>query len=78
MAPKSEKDVALKAVRAAFAHERRINLHHNPIRMDFNDIDGALTLEGVVPTEIQKEMAEFDAWYVFGVDKVVNKLDVRR
>lgn len=25
-----------------------------------------------------KEMAEFDAWYVFGVDKVVNKLAVER
>jgi osmotically-inducible protein OsmY len=25
-----------------------------------------------------KEMAEFDAWYVFGVDKVVNKLIVEQ
>lgn len=26
----------------------------------------------------QKEMAEFDAWYVFGVDKVINTLEVAR
>lgn len=37
-----------------------------------------VTLEGSVPTDAQKEMAEFDAWYVFGVDKVVNQLDVRQ
>jgi len=36
-----------------------------------------VTLEGVVPTEGEKDMAEFDAWYVFGVDKVINKLVVR-
>lgn len=36
-----------------------------------------VTLEGLVPTETQKDMAEFDAWYVFGVDRVINKLDVR-
>ncbi len=24
-----------------------------------------------------REMAEFDAWYVFGVDKVANRLEVR-
>ena len=35
------------------------------------------TLEGDVPSAPQKEMAEFDAWYVFGVDKVVNRLEVR-
>lgn len=37
----------------------------------------AVTLEGEVPSDAQKDMAEFDAWYVFGVDKVVNKLTVR-
>jgi osmotically-inducible protein OsmY len=36
-----------------------------------------VTLEGDVPSAPQKEMAEFDAWYVFGVDKVVNRLEVR-
>lgn len=36
-----------------------------------------VTLEGDVPSALQKEMAEFDAWYVFGVDKVDNRLEVR-
>ncbi len=35
-----------------------------------------VTLEGDVPSTPQKEMAEFDAWYVFGVDKVVNSVEV--
>lgn len=34
-------------------------------------------LEGDAPSAPQKEMAEFDAWYVFGVDKVDNRLEVR-
>jgi osmotically-inducible protein OsmY len=36
-----------------------------------------VTLEGDAPSAPQKDMAEFDAWYVFGVDKVVNRMDVR-
>jgi osmotically-inducible protein OsmY len=39
--------------------------------------DYVVTLEGLVPAEGEREMAEFDAWYVFGVDKVVNRIDVR-
>jgi osmotically-inducible protein OsmY len=34
-------------------------------------------LHGIVPTDSEREMAEFDAWYVFGVDKVENKIEVR-
>jgi len=34
-------------------------------------------LHGIVPTESEREMAEFDAWYVFGVDAVENKIEVR-
>lgn len=35
-------------------------------------------LTGIVPTESEREMAEFDAWYTFGVDKVANEIVVRR
>jgi osmotically-inducible protein OsmY len=35
-----------------------------------------VTLEGLVPNATIREMAEFDAWYVFGVDQVVNLLEV--
>jgi len=37
-----------------------------------------VTLEGLVPSEEMREIAEFDAWYVFGVDKVVNRLVVQQ
>ncbi|HTY65639.1 MAG TPA: BON domain-containing protein [Alphaproteobacteria bacterium] len=36
-----------------------------------------VTLAGVVRTDAEREMAEFDAWYVFGVDRVVNHVEVR-
>lgn len=35
-----------------------------------------VTLQGLAPTPSAREMAEFDAWYVFGVDKVVNRIEV--
>jgi len=36
-----------------------------------------VTLQGLVPKPSERERAEFDAWYVFGVDKVVNAIEVR-
>lgn len=39
--------------------------------------DYVVTLEGLMPTQAEREMAEFDAWYVFGVDKVDNRIEVR-
>ena len=36
-----------------------------------------VTLDGTVPREAEVKLAEDDAWYVFGVDKVVNRLIVR-
>lgn len=36
-----------------------------------------VTLQGLARTSSAREMAEFDAWYVFGVDKVVNLIEVR-
>ena len=35
-----------------------------------------VTLEGNVPTEEQKRRAEVDAWYLSGVDRVINNLQV--
>jgi osmotically-inducible protein OsmY len=35
-----------------------------------------VTLEGNVPTEEQKRRAEMDAWYLSGVDRVINNLQV--
>ncbi|HXE97365.1 MAG TPA: BON domain-containing protein [Dongiaceae bacterium] len=36
----------------------------------------AVTLEGLVKNEIQREMAEADCWFVFRVDRVINLLQV--
>lgn len=36
-----------------------------------------VTLTGLMPTESERDMAEFDAWYVFGVDRVDNRIEVR-
>jgi osmotically-inducible protein OsmY len=36
-----------------------------------------VTLEGVVPNASIREIAEFDAWYVLGVEGVINWLTVR-
>jgi len=36
-----------------------------------------VTLEGLVPNSTIRDMAEFDVWYVFGVDRVVNALQVQ-
>ena len=38
--------------------------------------DCVVTLEGAVPTENSRMAAEADAWYIFGVNNVVNKLMV--
>ena len=35
-----------------------------------------VTLEGSVPSEEQKRRAELDAWYLSGVDRVINKLRI--
>jgi len=35
-------------------------------------------LTGLVPSQAQRDMAEKDAWYVFGVDEVINQLGVGR
>ncbi len=36
-----------------------------------------VTLEGFAVSERQKEMVEADAWYVFGVNEVINRIEVR-
>jgi osmotically-inducible protein OsmY len=49
----------------------------NPDQIRISTRDAVVTLQGQVPTESECEAAEFDAWYVFGVDKVVNQIRVR-
>lgn len=59
----------------------RIVLEKDPL-VDAADVGvivrgGVVTLIGAVPSPAQREMAEIDAWCVFAVDRVVNRLAVR-
>ena len=66
-------DEITDAVRLALEKDPMVN--PDQIRVDTRD--AVVTLRGQVPTEFERDAAEFDAWYVFGVDKVVNQIQVR-
>jgi osmotically-inducible protein OsmY len=71
--PDSDDEMA-KAVRIVLKKDPFVNEE----RIRVSTRQSVVTLEGDVPSMPQKEMAEFDAWYVFGVDKVVNHIEVRQ
>jgi osmotically-inducible protein OsmY len=62
------------AVRLAFEKDRLVN--ESQIRVGARD--GTVRLTGLVATEAEREMAENDAWAIFGVDDVINHIEVRR
>jgi osmotically-inducible protein OsmY len=68
----SDEEIA-KAVRLVLEKDPFVNAER--IRVTVKQ--AVVTLEGDAPSAPQKKMAEFDAWYVFGVDKVDNRLEVR-
>lgn len=70
--PDSDEEMA-KAVRVVLKKDPFVN--EDRIRVATQR--SIVTLEGDAPSAPQREMAEFDAWYVFGVDKVVNHIEVR-
>jgi len=43
--------------------------------IDVDVADGIATLNGIVKSQMQRQMAEADAWYVFRVDLAVNLLN---
>lgn len=51
------------------AHADQINLTTS---------QGIVTMQGVIASEEERQMAEFDAWCVLGVNDVQNRLEVRR
>ena len=65
-------DEITEAVHFVLEKDRFVNADH--IRV--NTKNAAVTLEGVVATEEEKKMAESDAWYVLGVDRIINALKV--
>ena len=58
----------------------RIVLEKDPLvnaaQVSIHCKDGVVTLDGAVPTPNNKRAAESDAWYVLGVNEVVNNLVV--
>jgi osmotically-inducible protein OsmY len=50
----------------------------NASRVRIRTRNAAVTLEGLVANDSEKEMIEMDAWYVIGVDRVDNHLDCER
>ena len=65
-------DEITDAVRIALERDPFVN----PDQIRVSTHNAVVTLQGVVPTASEREMAEFDAWYIFGVDKVVNQIRV--
>ena len=65
----SDEEIA-RAVRLVLERDPFVNVER--IRVTVKD--AVVTLEGGAPSAPQQEMAELDAWYVVGVDKVDNRL----
>jgi osmotically-inducible protein OsmY len=63
-----------EAVRLVLEKDPLINASH--IRVATRD--AAVTLEGLAANAAESEMAELDAWYVFGVNRVINRLELQR
>lgn len=59
--------IALEKDRFVDASQIRVGVRHTTVR-----------LTGLVQTESERAMAENDAWYIFGVDKIVNEIEVSR
>lgn len=67
-------DEVADAVRLVLEKDPWVRAEQIRVRVSYYTV----TLEGLVPDTKVKEMAEFDAWYVFGVDRVVNHLVVEK
>ncbi len=63
----------IDAVRIALEKDPFVNA--DQIRVSTQD--AVVVLNGLVPKTAEREMAEFDAWCVFGVDRVINRIGVR-
>jgi len=73
-APEADTDDEITdAVRVALEKDPFVD----PSQVRVTTHDAAVTLEGLVPKEAEREMAELDAWYVLGVERVDNRIEVR-
>jgi osmotically-inducible protein OsmY len=67
-------DAMLEAVRLVLEKDPFVDA--SQIRVGVKN--ALVRLIGVVRSDAERDMAEFDAWYVFGVDRVDNRVEVRR
>lgn len=51
-------------------------VHADQIRASIQNY--VVTLEGLAGDEEERKMAELDAWYLFAVDKVINRIEVQK
>ncbi|HTW54605.1 MAG TPA: BON domain-containing protein [Stellaceae bacterium] len=61
------------AVRLVLEKDPFVNADQLRVRVK----QAVVNLDGLVPTESERDMAEHDAWYVFGVEDVVNRIEVK-
>jgi len=54
-----------------------IDIRVNASQIRIGAREAVVRLTGLVPSEAERDMAERDAWYVFGVDEVENLIEVR-
>lgn len=66
-------DEVTDALRLVLETDRRVEASQIGIRTE----NHVITLEGVVASADERRIAEQDAWYLYAVDKVVNRLQVR-
>lgn len=66
-------DEVTDALRLVLETDPRVHAEQIGIRTR----DYVVTLEGVVPSEEERRFAEQDAWYLYAVGRVINRLEVR-
>ncbi|HEX5421873.1 MAG TPA: BON domain-containing protein [Gammaproteobacteria bacterium] len=66
-------DEILDALRIVLDKDRLVDTSQIMARCE----NGVITLEGLAVTDSQRDLVEMDAWALFGVNKVVNRIEVR-
>ena len=71
--PEDDSDAAIvEAVRLALEKDRLVDAGQVRVAAQ----DAVVTLRGYLREEHERHMAESDAWFVFGVDDVVNEIEL--
>jgi osmotically-inducible protein OsmY len=72
--PQDEDDDEIaEAVGLVLAKDPLVNANRMRVRTE----NSVVTLEGLAANEKESEMAEMDAWCVLGVNRVINRLELK-